>query len=394
MTTQPAVRAGSGGGRARRLKILQCIPILGIGGAERVAAQLAAGLSVSHDAAVLCLYPPTNSPFERQLQSAGVRAWYLGKHPGFDMRMLPAVDRVIREFGPDVVHTHISAISYVLPWALVRSVPLIVHTVHTLAGREADRFGRLLRRIALGRWVVPVAVSREVARTVERRYGTPCDLVPNGIPLAEHERSPKERARWRAEVDIEAGAVLYIFVGRLAAPKNLMLLLKAFSELECPSARLALVGCGDERPHIEAFIERHTMRANVRVLGHRDDVPACLAAADVFVLSSHWEGSPVALMEAMAAALPVVSTAVGGIPELVESGREGILVPPGDACAFTAALKHFADDPRSRRAMGEAARARARSSFGVERMVAAYESLYMERSAARRRTAMAAGGER
>lgn len=338
-------------------------------------AHLGAGLTRSHDVAALCLYPPVNSVFEDQLQSAGVRIWHLGKRPGFDARMLPAVHGVFRRFRPDVVHTHLSAISYLFPEALLRRV-VMVHTLHTVASFEADRFGRALRRAILGRCVVPVAVSRDVAHSIERAYGLQCPVVPNGIPVADFERSPRERAQWRSEMGIEPGCVLYVFVGRLVAPKNLMLLLEAFSALDDPNACLMLVGDGDQRGPIEEFVNSRGLHARVRVLGARDDVAACLAAADVFVLSSHWEGNPMAVMEAMAAGLPVIGTAVGGVPELVSSGRDGILVPPGDRAAFTGAMRQLSRNVELRRTMGRAARARARSCFSVEKMVAGYEALY------------------
>jgi glycosyltransferase involved in cell wall biosynthesis len=112
------------------------------------------------------------------------------------------------------------------------------------------------------------------------------------------------------------------------------------------------------------------------VLGKRDNVRECLAASDVFVLSSNWEGNPLAVMEAMAAGLPVISTAVGGVPDLVRSGEQGILVPPEDCLAFTQAMRLLFDDSAKRTAMGRAARARASTAFRVERMVEGYVSLY------------------
>jgi glycosyltransferase involved in cell wall biosynthesis len=120
-----------------------------------------------------------------------------------------------------------------------------------------------------------------------------------------------------------------------------------------------------------------------RFLGHRDDVPAVLAAADVFVLPSRSEASPNSVIEAMAAGLPVVATSVGGIPELVTDGRTGRLVPPGDPSALAQALVDLLDHPGHAAELGRAARARIERTASFERMVADFESLYLEEIAAR-----------
>jgi glycosyltransferase involved in cell wall biosynthesis len=145
-----------------------------------------------------------------------------------------------------------------------------------------------------------------------------------------------------------------------------------------------MVGEGSLREQLTAYIREHGLEPRIHLLGRRSEVPECLAASDVFVLSSNWEGNPLAVMEAMAAGLPVVGTAVGGVPELVESGQQGILVPPGDCAAFTDAMRILMNDPQKRTAMANAARARATAAFNLERMAQGYETIY--------RTALAASG--
>ncbi|HMC58899.1 MAG TPA: glycosyltransferase, partial [Candidatus Solibacter sp.] len=115
---------------------------------------------------------------------------------------------------------------------------------------------------------------------------------------------------------------------------------------------------------------------------YRPDIPECLAAGDVFLLSSDWEGHPLGAMEAMACGLPVIATAVGGVPEVVESGLHGLLVPPGDAGALTGAMRFLMERPHERVAMAQASRRRAAAEFGLERMVRAYDELYRTRLAA------------
>ena len=114
----------------------------------------------------------------------------------------------------------------------------------------------------------------------------------------------------------------------------------------------------------------------LRFLGVRADVPAILNASDLFVLSSRWEGNPMSVMEALAAGLPVVSTAVGGVPELVCEGETGLLVPSEDAGALAQALQALVDDPAQRQAMGDAARQRAVARFDIRHTVRGYEQLY------------------
>jgi glycosyltransferase involved in cell wall biosynthesis len=154
------------------------------------------------------------------------------------------------------------------------------------------------------------------------------------------------------------------------------MLVQAFAALDNPAAHLLLVGDGLLRTQLTTYIQEHGLQHRVHLLGRRDDVRECLAASDVFVLSSSWEGSPLSVMEAMAASLPVVATAVGGVPELVESGRHGILVPPVECAALTGAMRTLLDNPGLRADMGKAGRSRANAEFSVERMVQGYANLY------------------
>jgi glycosyltransferase involved in cell wall biosynthesis len=118
------------------------------------------------------------------------------------------------------------------------------------------------------------------------------------------------------------------------------------------------------------------LEPRVHLLGNRDDMARCLAASDIFVMASRWEGNPLAVMEAMASGLPVVGTAVGGVPDLVESGQHGILVPPGEPAALARAMEFLCRNPETRRSMGAAARDRASRQFSLQQMVRAYDALY------------------
>src|SRR5258708_5507156 len=210
-----------------RLRVLHIIPSFGIGGAEQMAGHLMVGLSESHDVAAAGLYPAMNTPIEERLTQARIPLWNLGKRTGFDPRMFSALDRVFKEFQPDVVHTHMSVLRYALPGLLRRRVPVVVHTLHNVAAHETDAVGRLLQWFAFRQRVIPVAVSREVVASFKGEYGLECTAMhPNCIPVGHYRRSPADRFRWRDEERFERDAILFTCVGRLEPQKNPLLLVK------------------------------------------------------------------------------------------------------------------------------------------------------------------------
>jgi glycosyltransferase involved in cell wall biosynthesis len=374
-----------------RLRVLHIVPSFGVGGAEQFVGHLMVGLSQTHDVSGVSLYPAMNSSIESRLLQANIPVWHLGKRPGFDPRMFSCLDRVLREARPHVVHTHMSVLRYALPGLLGHRIPVVLHTLNNMAEHETDAFGRALQWFAFRGAVLPVAVSWAVAASVKRVYGVECKaMVPNCIPVENYRRSPADRAPWREKERFDRDAILFTCVGRLEPQKNPLLLVQAFAALNNPRTHLIMLGEGSLREQLAAYIREHGLERRVHLLGKRKEVPECLAASDVFVLSSNWEGNPLAVMEAMAAGLPVVGTAVGGVPELVESGQQGILVPPGDCAAFTDAMRTLLNDPEKRTAMANAAHARATAAFNVERMAQGYESIYRAALAASGRTNAAA----
>jgi glycosyltransferase involved in cell wall biosynthesis len=172
--------------------------------------------------------------------------------------------------------------------------------------------------------------------------------------------------------------ILFVCVAQLRAQKNPRLLLESFARgpASDPRARLLFVGGGELGEDLERQIRAMGLQGKVRLLGVRSDVPEVLNAADVFVLSSDWEGNPLSVMEAMTAGKPAICTAVGGVPELIDDGVDGMLVPRGDAKALSRAMGAMLENPRTRRTMGEAAAKKATERFGLQAMTEAYEDLY------------------
>jgi len=360
-----------------RLRVMQILPSFGIGGAEQMAVHLMAGLAADHDVTAVGLYPGSAGLLEERLKNAGVGIHHLGKRRGLDLRMLPALHRVIGETQPHVVHTHLSVLRYALPVVRRCRVPLTVHTLHNTAERESDFAGQWIQRLAFRRTVVPIAISRDGATSFERVYGRKCPaMIPNSIPTEAYEKPAEIGRQWRAQEGLDSDAIVLTCVGRLEPQKNPLALVATFAALRNERAHLVLIGDGSLRTEVIDCIRANRVARQVHLLGVRPDVPDCLAGSDIFVLASNWEGNPLAVMEAMAAGLPVVSTSVGGVPELVEDGLEGILVAPGQPADLMSAMRVLVEDQDKRRAMGAAARERAHAMFGVNGMTARYAALY------------------
>lgn len=361
-------------------KVVHVIPHLRSGGAEQMAVHL---MSQMHgngfDITALVLGKRDGSPLETILDSRGVRAIYLGKNAGFDPRIYWRVHRALQQIRPDIVHTHVHVLRYVLPEILFRYRGVTIHTVHNLAEWEVEGRAQWLQKIAFQAGVKPISVAHEVARSLERRYGVrESQVIPNCIPVTAFDPSAHTRAEWRAQEGIAPEDVVYTCVALFRPQKNHERLLRAFAAgpAKNPRAKLLLAGGGPLEEPIRQMVADQRLSQSVRFLGMRKDVSALLMASDAFVLSSDYEGNPLAMMEAMAAGLPVVSTEVGGVPELVTSGKDGLLVAATDELGLRDALNLLFNDPARRRAMGRAARQSAEAKFDLPLMVRAYQQLY------------------
>jgi glycosyltransferase involved in cell wall biosynthesis len=362
------------------MRVVQVIPSLSVGGAERIASLLALELQRAGDeVSLISLYDPEGSWIEQELREAGVGLHFLGKRPGLDPRVPPRLARTFRSLRPHVIHTHLHGLKYS---AMARAGrwrwPAIVHTIHNMAQREAEGLDRSLRQVLFRAGVVPVAIGDEVASSLEATYGIqPRWSIPNGIIVADFAARPGVGEAARQALGIEPGRPVLITAGRLNTQKNHALMLEAFADprLEARDALLLICGDGDLRPALEEQARGLGIDQRVRFLGVVSNLPELLAASDAFILSSDWEGNPLVVMEAMAAGKPLLSTAVGCVPELI-SPQTGYLVAPGDRAGFSDALIELLSDPERLRGQGEAAAAVARERFDVSTMAEAYRGLY------------------
>ena len=363
-----------------KVKVLHIVPMLSPGGAERVAVHIVTRLNRQrYEPVVVSLWGRMECDLDRLLAEAGVEVRYLDKRPGFDYRTFYRLHRALRDCSPDIVHTHLHVLRYALPSLLLLKHASYLHTVHNLAEREIEAGVRWIQRYAFNRGVVPVAVGEEVALSLKRLYGVRrCRVISNGIPTDHYARPQTSRQEWRRREGFGENDLLFGCVARFAPQKNHALLLKAFAQgpASDPTAHLVLVGEGVLQKQLEEQTRKLGLGRQVHFLGVRTDIPDVLGAMDVFALSSDYEGNPLSVMEAMAAGLPVVATAAGGVPNLLENGSEGFIVEPGNVRELSNAMSFLLRNRELRLSLGRAAARRARENFDVSAMVQAYEEMY------------------
>ena len=366
-----------------KVMLFQIITSLVLAGAERLVVHLLEYIDRERFAPVcICLANPVGSHLEARVQQLGIPLYFLGIGDKMRLKVLSRLDALFRQYRPAVVHTHLGALNYAYPLMIRYRTPARVYTVHNLAEKDIGRrTGPIVRALAF-RYriggVVPVAIAEEVRVSIQKVYGyTNPPLIPNGIPTDEYAPNPDTRAQWRQAHGIEPRATVLTHIGRFAVQKNHALLVEAFAQVRADAPLyLLLVGGGELENAVREQVAGLGLESRVRFLGFRADVADILRASDVFVLSSRWEGNPLSVMEAMAAGLPVVSTAGGGVPELVQEGATGRLVPSEDAGALAQAMQALVDDPARRQAMGAAARRHAVARFDIRHTVRGYEQLY------------------
>ena len=291
------------------------------------------------------------------------------------------LSRALRRHRPTVFHAHMSspvACKWALGAAIASRVPAVLGTVQVIsAGYVPDRSTLLQLRLLSRRVDRYLAVSAAIAAELSGGYGWPPEKIEVVYNAVETDRfGGPALPGLRSELDA-ADAPLVLTAARLSDQKGLPNLLEAAARL--PGAVFALAGDGPEEAPLRRLAERLGVADRVRFLGRRDDIPSLLAACDVFALPSLYEGSSLAVLEAMAAGRAVVSSAIPGTDELIEDGHSGLLVPPGDSEALAEALARVLEDSGLRSSLAAAGRERAEREFGsvpaARRVAAIYEKV-------------------
>jgi glycosyltransferase involved in cell wall biosynthesis len=366
-------------------KVVILVHLVGPGGGETIAVESATHLDPERYERTLCIgrwhqvedQEPTAGML-RGVEASGARILRLRRKSRYDLRAWLPLIRLLRRERVEILHGHMFGSNV---WACVigrlARVPVIVCHEH-MWSYGGGRLRAWIDRWLIARWSDAfIAVSERGLRSmieVEKIPPEDVVLIRNGVPAL----PPGDGAGVRRELGIEPGAPVVVSVGWLRPEKAYEVLIEAAATVAAsnPGLRVLIAGEGPERAKLERQIDELGLSEVVTLLGMRADVPDLLAAADLAVCCSNFEGGPLSVMEYMGAALPVVATRVGGLPELIEEGENGLLVPPQDPPALAEAVSALLDDGDRRRRLGEAGKQLRDREYGVDAFVGRLDELY------------------
>lgn len=305
------------------MKIVQVMPEFGLAGAETMCENLTYELiKLGHEVIVISMYDYHSAITER-LEKSGVDIRYLGKKPGMDFSMIPKMRKIFKEVHADVIHTHRYSAQYAIPAAILAGVKHRVHTVHNVAQKENSKLAKKLNKFFFMHChLAPVALSELIRDSIIEEYRLKKEIIPviyNGIDLS------KSVSKENYTVN---GNFKILHIGRFSEQKNHIGLLQAFKLFHDKhvDSELWLIGDGEKKPEIEEYVKENKLASFVKFWGLQSNVYGYLHDADLFALPSNYEGIPMTLIEAMGTGLPIVATAVGGIPDMLSNNKNALLV--------------------------------------------------------------------
>ena len=356
------------------IRVVHLIPGLDVGGAERLLLSFGRHLDPS-EFELRVAYLRDENALRPQLEEAGIPV---------DRIASGELRSYVERHATDIVHSHLIRGDLLAGSLAGRpGFPVWITTRHNTRYFRGMRFpygwiDRSYSRHATATVAISRAVAEDVAKQQRRDVGS-IRVIPNGVePAAPVDADERDRLRRQLGIEGEEPALLH--VGSLTEQKGHRVLLQALGRLHKKRIRprLFLMGAGPLRGFIDAQARKLGIADRVQLMGAVDRPETKLAAFDVFVFPSLWEGFGLGLAEAMAAGLPVVASNVDGIPEMVEDGVSGVLVPPGDATALADALRDVLAGGDRRGSLGAAAQERIEGAFTAQRMLEEYAELYRE----------------
>ncbi len=362
------------------VKVVYVITGVNVGGAEKLVLDLVRSLDRTRFEPVVVAM--VGGAFSPEFRDTGIRIHDLGMSRAWPFPGIARLWKIMREEKPAIVHTHLihaDFIGRVVAWSC--GVPVIITTLHMVEDARRRFPYHMLDRLAARCNTSFIAVSQIVKDGIvalEKLDPAKIAVIRNAVadlPAVD----PQAAQALRRGLGVAGDDILVGVVSRLEAPrKGHHVLLQALVQVvhEHPRLHCVFIGDGLGRPRLEAQARELGLEARVTFAGTQRDIPVWLRALDIFVLPSLHEGFPMAIIEAMAAGRPIIATRVGGVPELIEDGREGLLVEAGQASALGQAVDRLVRDPRSRGEFGTAARRRFEQEFEIGRAVAATQDIY------------------
>lgn len=361
------------------LKVLQLIPTLDRSGAEKQMVMLARGLPADRFRVEVATLTRLG-PLRAELEAAGIPVTTIGKRFKLDPFALCRLVRFLKARRFDLVQSWIfAANTYGRIAARLAGVPIVITTEMAVDLWKGGTERFVDRR--LSGWCDRLVGNSHAVVDFYRALGVPNDrlaMIYSGIEP--NEPAAVDTSAVRAELGLEADAPVLFFAGRLAEQKRVEDLLMAVDLLQHvqPDLRTLIAGDGPLRSFLEMTARRFELGNRVRFLGHRDDIPRLMAAADLVVLPSAFEGLPNLVLEAMLQRKPVVATAAPGTTEVVADGETGVLVPIGNPQLLARAVRDLVRDPDRARRLGDAGHARVVAEFSARAMIDRFAALFEE----------------
>jgi glycosyltransferase involved in cell wall biosynthesis len=361
------------------MKVLHIISSGGMYGAEAVILNMSRALNSRLHGSVLGVFSNSSNPNHQLHERAiaeGIESHLIPCQSQIDRAAITRVRELAIHTRADVVHAHGYKADIYVYFALRRTGIPFVSTCHTWYDNDflAFLYG-VIDRLVLRRYVRVVAVSDEVKQKLLKAgvRASEIDLVRNGIDLR-----PFDNAAPSLRKDSTSDMPIVGLIGRLAWEKGVDIFLRSAARvlLEFPSAKFVVVGEGPDKNKLEQLVDELDIRRSVSMLGRRDDMPSVYASLDVMVSSSRQEGLPMAVLEGMASKLPLVATAVGEVPTVIEDGQTGVLVPAEDVESLAVGILGLLRDPATRIRLGTAARRRVEEEYSANRMTNDYLCVY------------------
>lgn len=366
----------------RKIRVLETIRQGTIGGGETHVLDLVQALDKDRFEPVVLSF--TSGPMIDRLRALGIPTHVIKTERPFDVTKWAQVKQLLRDEQIDLVHAHGTRAQSNTCWA-ARGLGLpVIYTVHGWSFHLdqtplVKKYRQLTEKALMSQADVTICVSESNRRDgLEFSAMTRAVVIRNGIDLQKF-NPDRLVANVRAELGIGSDTLLVGYIARITAQKDPFTLLRAIALLpESLRATFLLVGGGDLKTSAQALARELGIESRVIFTDFRQDVPDLLRALDIYCLPSLWEGLPIGVLEAMAMGKAVVATAIDGTREIIENGRNGLLIPPCAPAALAAAIGKLAGDATLRQALGAQARQFIRAGFGVGRMTRRVEEIYQQ----------------